>query len=65
MKTDKTDKMLQLERERKADITDILKGSYEKHGLLGSASELGVSPQTLYRWYTMLGIQREVKRVAR
>jgi len=65
VKTDKTDRMKELEKERKEEIADILRESYEKYGLLGSASDLGVSPQTLYRWYAMLGIQREVKRVAR
>ena len=61
----KTDKMRQLEKQRGEDIKEILKSSYEKYGLLGSAADLGISPQTLYRWYSLLGIEREVTRSAR
>ena len=61
----KTDKMRQLEKQRGEDIKEILKSSYEKYGLLWSAADLGISPQTLYRWYSLLGIEREVTRSAR
>ena len=53
MAVKKTAKMLALENTQGKDIQAVLKESYKKYGLNRSAVDLGVTPQTLIRWYML------------
>lgn len=59
----KTAKMIALEQSHGQDIKTILKESYGKYGFNRSAVDLGITSQTLIRWWMLLNLKGHIQHI--